>query len=629
MKEGLHIIIDKYNKSGINTSPEVESAVKRKRAKEGHHPSDEEYLSKTNIDERVQVYLDRLEEIFNEKDIEKKKFRLDFLKQKLYDQFIIKEDEIPESYWQSMIKKHEDEGRPLEEIPEEYKLGLAKDMINEQKDSLNLWIDYFAEHSEQYPDWFKYLSIRNILYLGKYDKQKKQFGNRRGKTLSPFPDLNQEVLNIVKDALTDGHYDLGYDKPEDVKKRFQDALQRQNFKELYEIVTEEFKPIPDELLEIIKPGMWKTYTRGSDANVLVDDLKKWGTGWCIRGLNMAKRYLNTDQCELQVYFTPDKDGNLNVPRIVTVVNKDGKLSEVRGVGYQENSDPYIDPIVDEKLKEFPDGESFRKISKDMKQLSQIHAKCFDKADKYLNPTLTKEELEFLYEVDSTIECFGYDRHPRIKKILKERNVKEDVSTVLGYKPEQIATDIQEVGENTKAYIGPWNIDVYNKIKDFPNITLYESFPDKKIFTYELKTDSSIQSSKQAKTKLESKGIGVGDYGKDLLDKTEYSKEQKQYKLVQFTVGQLGFHQGATTDQVYAKAQELGLKLCPAEVGPQLRLSYPGKDWKLIAMKQISDRDGRPNVFSLHSDDSKLELCANIADPSRKWSSDHRFVFLAS
>ena len=139
----------------------------------------------------------------------------------------------------------------------------------------------------------------------------------------------------------------------------------------------------------------------------------------------------------------------------------------------------------------------------------------------------------------------------------------------------------------------------------------------------------MQNAEQAKEKLESKGIWVGDYGKDLLDKTEYSKEQKQYRLVQFTVGQLGFPQGATTDQIYATAQELGLKLCPAEVGPQLRLSYSGKDLKFIAMKQISDRDSSPNVFYLSSGDSRLSLGADRADPSCKWYSDRRFVILAS
>ncbi|MEY2701538.1 MAG: hypothetical protein RLY43_158, partial [Bacteroidota bacterium] len=97
---------------------------------------------------------------------------------------------------------------------------------------------------------------------------------------------------------------------------------------------------------------------------------------------------------------------------------------------------------------------------------------------------------------------------------------------------------------------------------------------------------------------------------------------------QFTVEQLGLRTGATTDEIYTKAQQLGLKLCPSEVGPHLRLSYEGKDWKLIAMKQITDRNGVPFVFRLHSGD-RLKLYGDYTNPSNKWNSDSQFVFLAS
>jgi hypothetical protein len=199
-----------------------------------------------------------------------------------------------------------------------------------------------------------------------------------------------------------------------------------------------------------------------------------------------------------------------------------------------------------------------------------------------------------------------------------------------FKPEQIAKGISEVSNKTIIYIGEWNPEVFQTIKEFPNIKyLYESYPDNKIFLYELKTHPTIQTSEQARLKLEEKGILVSDYGKDLLDKTEYSKEQQEYNLVQFTVGQLGFPDGATTDQIYARALELGLKLCPPEVGPQLRLVYEGKDWKIVAMKQITDRDGGPFVFSLDSVDAKLELRVNGASPGGRSSSVGPFVFLAS
>jgi len=196
--------------------------------------------------------------------------------------------------------------------------------------------------------------------------------------------------------------------------------------------------------------------------------------------------------------------------------------------------------------------------------------------------------------------------------------------------EELVTNVQEISEDTKVYIGPWNPHIYNQIKNYPNIThLYESFPGEKIFTYELATDPTIQSAAQAKEKLTEKGIYISEYGDDLLDKTEFSKEQQTYKLAQFTVEQLGLPQRATTDEIYSKAQELGLQLCPAEVGPQLRLSYEGKDWKYIAMKQITDRRGYLNVFCLGADAARLKLDGDEAKPGFRWVADYRFVFLAS
>ena len=35
------------------------------------------------------------------------------------------------------------------------------------------------------------------------------------------------------------------------------------------------------------------------------------------------------------------------------------------------------------------------------------------------------------------------------------------------------------------------------------------------------------------------------------------------------------------------------------------------------------------MFNLNSDDSKLKLNANNANPSNKWNSDNQFVFLAT
>ena len=233
----------------------------------------------------------------------------------------------------------------------------------------------------------------------------------------------------------------------------------------------------------------------------------------------------------------------------------------------------------------------------------------------------------MYEIDNTIEGFGYQRDPRIAEILQSRNPKEDAPIVFDCQPSEIAWDVNEVNENTKAYIGQWSVDIFQVVRNYPNIThLYESFPDKKIFMQSLETDPSINSPKKAQKALEDKNIYIYDWGKDILAKTEFSQTVEKYELVRFTVGQLGFPKGATTDEIYKRAQELALEQCPAEVGPHLRLKYTGREWFLIAMKQITDRYGDPYVFSLDRSGDRSELGSDGAKPDSKWDSDGEFVF---
>jgi hypothetical protein len=93
-----------------------------------------------------------------------------------------------------------------------------------------------------------------------------------------------------------------------------------------------------------------------------------------------------------------------------------------------------------------------------------------------------------------------------------------------------------------------------------------------------------------------------------------------------TVKDIGLQTGATTDEICARAEELGLELCPAEVGPNLRLQSSDKEWMYVAMKQITDRDGYPSVFYLVSDDGRLWLEAGSAEPDMRWGDGLRFVF---
>lgn len=124
-----------------------------------------------------------------------------------------------------------------------------------------------------------------------------------------------------------------------------------------------------------------------------------------------------------------------------------------------------------------------------------------------------------------------------------------------------------------------------------------------------------------------KGVFISDRAQDLLDKTEYQKEKETIELIVKTPKELGCtSEYLITEEIYAAAQVQGLELCPAEVGPRLREVYKGTDWLVIAMKQISDRGGRPRVFYLGGDGGRLGLHAPRARPGEGWFADDRFVF---
>lgn len=106
------------------------------------------------------------------------------------------------------------------------------------------------------------------------------------------------------------------------------------------------------------------------------------------------------------------------------------------------------------------------------------------------------------------------------------------------------------------------------------------------------------------------------------------KSPEEAKLIRLRVGDLGFPGGATTDQIFAKAQELGLELCPPEVGPQFRLQYvnqPMNEYVYVGMKQISDSGGYPHVFDVGRRDGGSWLSSDWAGPADQWDADNEFV----
>jgi len=606
-------------KYDLHNAPEVTAVVKRTEIRAGVK------ISQTP-EARIQSYLDRFKEIFDRKYPQKRRHGVEAMKRVLFKKFVIQPEEIPESYWRSQEAILRERGQQAdydqfsEEQKQNWKKEIAEGLLDDQQASLEQWLDYFASSDSDYlPDYLKYWVFRSVTQLAEYDKEKKEFPKRSKGTIKQFPDINHEALSYVIDKVIDKHQEKGiefeYDIQPDEREAFLKALKEENFAKLYAWANDLMNPVPEHLLPITQ-GEWRKYEQNSDHKLLTQSIRGKGTGWCTAGENTAKKQLTAGA--FYCYYSNDDEGDPTIPRLAIRMEGD-KIAEVRGVAYKQNVDPFMIDVLEQKLEEFPDKEEYLKKDHDMKQLTEIDSKVKK------GIVLNKEDLIFLYEIDNSIEGFGYKKDPRIKELLDQRNTEQDMLIVFDYAPEQIAHNKEEINENTKAYLGEWSVDVFQTIRKYPNIEyLYKLFPDKKIFMMTLETDPNINSPEKAEEAIKQKNIYLYDYG--ILNKTEFSQTKETYDLVKFSVKQLGFPNGATTDEIYRRAEELGLELCPAEVGPQLRLQYTGKEWMWIAMKQIAARDGSPRVFRFYSSDAGLELYGYSAHPSRRWHDDREFVF---
>jgi len=595
----------------LQQSPEVKDAVQK------HTRLTHEKVPNTP-EARNAVYMRRLEKIFLNGDEKARTRNLEMLHDSIYDTFIIKPEDVPESYFELQQRVARERGQQVEEIPEETRRQMIEVIIEDQKQSLDGWIDYLTSPDAVYPTWFKYFAFRNIVKLSQFDKERGEFKQRSKSTTATFPDIYREALAQICDL---------YEK---VSKGDPEAI---NNPEIQEYIGKKF---PVQYAEAIQrtlehtvedreqiKGEWIAYSRGDmrGAKRLYDSLQSKGTGWCTAGESTARTQI--EHGDFHVYYTYDADGNPTQPRIAIRMEGD-QIGEVRGINPHQELEPIFGDILNEKLQNFgPEARKYQKKSADMKRLTMIEHKAKE------NQELTKEELIFLYEVESSIEGFGYRKDPRIQEIRKGRNLKEDIPILFDCTSEEIALKKEDITEHTKAYIGEWTPEAMSLLPENTQ-HIYEEFPNKKVLYRAIETDPSIKTAPDAVRVLEGKGNKVSDYAKQMLERVSFSQEQKSYDLVSFSVKALGFPNGATRAEIYQKAQELGMELCPAEVGPQLRLQYadqPNDDYLVMGMEPVADADGYPDLFHVHRRGSDPWLDFSNGRAGNHWVDDYRFVFL--
>lgn len=525
------------------------------------------------------------------------------------------------------------------EIPKTEKDTIVEQTIQDQRDSLDQWFSYFATpEAENYPDAFKYWALTQVTKLGSWDSGRRQYNERNDRTSAPFAPLNQQAFALVVDQVQKKLAGEATDLPlEDEKnEELQKYLKGENFGKLYAWAMEYVNSLklPTEGLANTN-GEWKLYTKGMEVE-LANSIREFNTQWCIAGLGTARSYL--DNSNIWIYYSEDKNKKIEVPRAAIVADGE-KVREVRGIigneQVKQHLDDYITPVVAEKLasKDIAGGEQWQINMDQMKKLAEIHLK---------KEPLNRDDLIFLYEIDRPIEATGYGKDPRVAELRSQRDPKEDAPIVLECQPNEIAWGQDQINQNTKAYIGVLFPGIF-QLAQLEHI--YTTFPEGIIRKSELEIGTVSEGELRDKlNEVDEEGnrkIGISDYAQDMLDKMFQDKEYQErnlsrqgnnperFGLVRLKVKDFGFSNNATTDEIYARASELGLDICPAEVGFHQRLKdedQPLNEWYLIAMKPITDRDGYASVFDLRRDVSGLWLDHNWAYPAYRWNPSREFMF---
>ncbi len=602
-ESGPRLLKDKY---ALHKAPETESAAKRTRART---------KEKVPQDPASQIsnYLARFREILDRPDPDSRERGMNAIKKVMHARHVIKPSDIPEGYFQHQQQLAREQGHGDIEITEEQREQLAEVITTDQRSSLNIWIDYLSSPDATYPDWLKYFAIRGILGMGEYDKATKAFTKRSKGTTKPFPDLNREALAYVLDAIERNREGtLRYPHGE-----FTDLLKTENFAKLYAWAIEKVTPSEKNLLTVTE-GRWVKYPQNSDHMPLVQSLQGHGTGWCTAGESTAQAQLTNG--DFYVYYTLNQSGEPSIPR-AAIRMQGSSIGEVRGVAADQNLDAYIAPVVQNKLKDFPDGSAYEKKASDMKHLTDIERRVS------LGHDLSHPDLAFLYELDAPIEGFGYQKDPRIAELRKSRSPVADMPILFDCAPHQIATTEREIRSDTKAYVGR----LFQGIFNLPLERIYTRFPEGRV--------TKIEANIGGRTGEELIGDFLGNSritlpisAEKMLRSKDFvaQKTKEKINLVRLSVADLGFPSGASTEQIYQAAEKLSLELCPPEVGPHLRLQYedqPKGEYIAIAMKPIMT-DGSLCVFAVRRHDGGLWLHSNGAGPADQWDGSSQFVFRA-
>ena len=407
-----------------------------------------EKLPGKNNERRNYAYLSRLENLIDKygNKAEKKLWEAS-----IKDNLLIEYDDIPETYWQSKRQELRDNGYGNIELTEAYKHELFNKERELQKESLEKWANYLGDERSPYPLWFKVYAWDGMTKMGKYDKSKGKYATRNKTTVAPYPDPDAEVLGGVFEVINSyyGNNEReSYTEEGERNIELEKVVQSGNFAKIYSTIEHDIAPIiePPENPEDVH-GEWVEYDIGEE-----DDIARAakGTGWCVASPSVGKHYLeygtyDQDEDRDEDYdedYGEDRDEDydedwdedhdedydedwdedhnedysdyneskfilfhledpstrkLSKNAVASIrLDPDGQVAEISGLKEGQALNDSLVPVVAEKVKSLPGGEKFLEAFADKQELIRLDHKMQNNED------LTKEELEFVYEINHPI-----------------------------------------------------------------------------------------------------------------------------------------------------------------------------------------------------------------------------------
>jgi hypothetical protein len=133
--------------------------------------------------------------------------------------------------------------------------------------------------------------------------------------------------------------------------------------------------------------------------------------------------------------------------------------------------------------------------------------------------------------------------------------------------------------------------------------------------------------------LDAAQCGIGGLAEEILARPAFTlaSTKTDLDLVVVSVAELGIGaESASLSDIYSRAEQVGLALAPAEVGPALRLHYfdqPIGEFLHVGMKPIATWKGEPGIFVVANGGAGLILIGQNGSADTQMPPSSIFLFV--